>query len=45
MITHLQFANGTILFSLSKLEEVVSLKRILRCFELSSGLRINLSKT
>lgn len=44
-ITHLQFANDTILFSSTSLEEVLVLKRILRCFELSSRLKINLAKS
>lgn len=44
-ITHLQFANDTILFSSTRWEEVVVLKRILRCFELYSSLKINLSKS
>ena len=44
-ITHLQFADDTILFSSTRWEEVVVLKRILRYFELCSGLKINLSKS
>lgn len=44
-ITHLQSADNTILFSLARWEELVVLKRILRCFELASRLKINLSKS
>ena len=43
--THLQFADDTILFCETNWEEVVSLKRILRCFEVLSGLRINYHKS
>ena len=38
-------ANATILFNSTKWEEVVVLKRILRCFELSYGLKINLAES
>lgn len=44
-ITHLQFADDTIFFSSANMEEVVALKRILTCFELSSWLKLNLSKS
>ena len=44
-ITHLQFADDTILFSSSRWEEIVVLKKILRCFELASGLKNNLQKS
>lgn len=44
-ITHLQFANDTILFRSSRWDEVVALKRILRCFELCLVLSVNLSKS
>lgn len=43
-INHLQFANDTIPFSSSKWDEVVVLRRILRCFKLEFGLKINISK-
>ena len=45
VITHLQFADDTILFCEADWEEVVNLKRILRCFEVLSGLRINYHKS
>lgn len=44
-ITHLQFVNNMILFSSSNMEEIVLFIRILKSFEFSSGLRINLSKS
>lgn len=40
-ITHLQFADDTILFCEAEWVEVVTIKRILRCFEILSGLKIN----
>ena len=44
-ITHLQFADDTIRFSSSNWDEIVLIKRILRCFELASGLKVNLHKS
>ena len=44
-VTHLQFADDTIFFSSSRWEEIVALKRILRCLQIVSGLKINLSKS
>lgn len=44
-ITYLHFANDTILFSSMSAGEVLVLKRILRCFQLSLGLKINLAKS
>lgn len=41
----LQFVDDTILFSLTDWEEIATLKRILRCSDLASGLKINLSKS
>ncbi|KAK2652576.1 hypothetical protein Ddye_012432 [Dipteronia dyeriana] len=43
-ISHLQFADDTILFMEPTLENLVNSRRILRCFELISGLRINFHK-
>ena len=37
-ISHLQFADDTMLFLKSKMESLINVKRILRCFELASGL-------
>ncbi|CAL5415136.1 unnamed protein product [Camellia sinensis] len=45
IITHLQFADDTIIFCEAEWEEVVAVKRILRCFELMSGLKINFHKS
>ncbi|XXG72211.1 hypothetical protein AAC387_Pa07g1359 [Persea americana] len=42
-ITHLQFANDTILFTSSNREEVLALRRILCCFQLVSRLKVNIS--
>lgn len=44
-ITHLQFADDTILFNSTRREELLALKRILRCFQLVSGLNVKLSKS
>lgn len=44
-ITHLQFANDTILFCEADWEKVVTIKRILRCFEILLGLKINYHKS
>lgn len=43
VVTHLQFANDTILFCLAIKEAVVALKRILCRFYLSPGLKVNLA--
>lgn len=45
MISHLQFADDAILFCSANEEEVFMLKRILRCFQLVSGLKVNLCKS
>ena len=45
VITHLQFADDTILFNSSRRDEIPAFKRILRCFQLVSGLKINISKS
>ncbi|KAK3204962.1 hypothetical protein Dsin_019008 [Dipteronia sinensis] len=44
-ITHLQFADDTILFIKPEMEYVMNIKRILRCFELASGLKVNFHKS
>ena len=44
-VSHLQFADDTILFCDGNLEEVSNFKMILRCFEVMSGLRINFHKS
>lgn len=42
VVTHLQFADATLFFRDASREEVMGYKAVLRCFELASGLRINL---
>ena len=44
-ITHFQFADDTMLFIYSCLEYLLNAKRILWCFELILGLKINFHKT
>lgn len=45
MISHLQFADDTALFCSAIKEEVLTLKRIFRCFQLVSGLKVNFCKS
>nr|XP_025638133.1 uncharacterized protein LOC112733407 [Arachis hypogaea] len=44
-LSHLQFADDTILFCPSEDETIKNYKRLLRCFELMSGLSINFEKS
>ncbi|XP_015955629.1 uncharacterized protein LOC107480021 [Arachis duranensis] len=44
-LSHLQFADDTILFYPQETETLVNYKRLLRCFELMSGLSINFEKS
>ncbi|EOY14430.1 Uncharacterized protein TCM_033819 [Theobroma cacao] len=44
-VTHLQYADDTIIFCEPKIENMLRVKWILRCFQSVSGLRINLSKS
>ena len=44
-MSHLQYANDTIIFLEPKLDFLVNGKRIMRCFEMASGLRINFHKS
>ena len=44
-ITHLQFADDTLLFIEPNMEYLLNIKRIFRCFELVSGLKINFHKS
>ena len=44
-ISHLQFANDTIIFCESVMDQLIIIKRILRCFQLISGLKVNFSKS
>ncbi|KAL4280566.1 hypothetical protein GQ457_03G000290 [Hibiscus cannabinus] len=43
-ITHLQFADDLMIFCDASLEQVHNIKRVLRVFELASGLQLNLKK-
>ena len=45
VLSHLQFADDSILFCEVEVEEVRTVKRVLRCFEILSGLRINYHKS
>lgn len=45
ILSHLQFADDTILFCNNDRVELANIKRILRCFQLMSGLKINFSKS
>ena len=44
-LSHLQFADDTLIFSSASLESMQNVKRILLCFELMSGLKVNFSKS
>lgn len=44
-ISYLQFANDTVIFYEADWSETMVVKRILRCFEVISGLRINFHKS
>ena len=44
-LSHLQFADDSLLFCEAEFSEVLTLKRILRCFEVVSGLKINYHKS
>ncbi|KAK3224465.1 hypothetical protein Dsin_011490 [Dipteronia sinensis] len=44
-ITHLQFTDDTIIFLEPNRGYLLNLKRILRCYEMASGLRINFQKS
>ncbi|XP_028072971.1 uncharacterized protein LOC114275175 [Camellia sinensis] len=45
LVSHLQFGENTIIFYEVELEQLVYTKRILKCFEVMSGLRINYAKS
>lgn len=44
-LSHLQFADDTLLVCKGRLKDLQNLKRVLRCFQVSSGLKINLQKS
>lgn len=45
LVTHLQFVDDTLFFCELVCQELLGYEAILRCFELVSGLRINLGKS
>ncbi|XP_019433997.1 PREDICTED: uncharacterized protein LOC109340726 [Lupinus angustifolius] len=45
LISHLQYADDTLLIGAKSAENIMVLKSILKCFELVSGLRINFHKS
>ena len=45
IISHLQFADDTLIFSSNSLYSMRNIKRILLCFELVSGLKVNFYKS
>ncbi|XP_028052094.1 uncharacterized protein LOC114256638 [Camellia sinensis] len=45
LLSHLQFADDSIIFSEADWDQMVLIKRVLRCFEFLSGLRINYHKS
>jgi hypothetical protein len=45
VLSHLQFANDTLIFSSASLSSLQNVKRILLCFELISGLKVNFYKS
>ena len=44
-ISHLQYADDTLFLGEASMANLWSLKTILRCFELASGLKVNFSKS
>ncbi|KAL4320117.1 hypothetical protein GQ457_18G008920 [Hibiscus cannabinus] len=44
-VSHLQFADDLMIFCEASLEQVMNVKRVLRVFELASGLQLNLKKS
>lgn len=44
-LSHLQFVDGTIIFCPPKSQMIVNLRRLLDCYQLISGLKINYAKS
>jgi hypothetical protein len=44
-ISHIQYADDTLFLGEATVQNLWSLKTILRCFELASGLKVNFSKS
>lgn len=45
IVSHLQFADDTVIFCNNGVEEILTIRRILRGFQLVSALEVNFSKT
>ena len=45
LITHLQFADDVVLFISQDIDSIMGIKRVLQCFQVISGLKINFSKS
>lgn len=45
VVPHLQFADDTIIFCNNDQQEILTIQRILRCFQMLSVLKINISKS
>ncbi|MGV7989028.1 hypothetical protein PJP10_32165, partial [Mycobacterium kansasii] len=44
-ISHIQYADDTLLFCEADWDKVGNLRRVIRCFEAVSGLKVNLNKS
>ncbi|XP_028081384.1 uncharacterized protein LOC114282838 [Camellia sinensis] len=44
-VSHLQYADDTVIFCETEWSEIIAIKRILRCFEVVYGLRLNFYKS
>ena len=45
MVSHLQFADNTLFFCELDMGQILNVKRVLRCFQVMSGLNINFNKS
>ena len=45
MISHLQYVDDTLIFCESVLEQLLNVKRVLCCFQIMSGLKIDFQKS
>ena len=45
LVSHLQYADDTIIFCEPVTEQLLNVKRVLRCFQVMSGLKINFQKS
>ena len=44
-VSHLQYADDTIIFCEAQVDQLLNVKRVLRCFQVISGLKINFFKS